>query len=370
MNEFPFDATNSSNPWLMKCVGDPITGPTGDLLSPDYIWSLKGNERVLLVEWLLKYYRDKGYPYFHATDDELKSDFAALAKKDPKDVVSDGVIKNSATVGSKIAKHFTDDLFSCTRGRKQMSCVEAFNDDETLRFVLKNRMGWNTTTEGGSLRPYVFGINDKMICQGLRSSAKGFVTSNFKPLIAKYVYDKYNVKKTIDYSCGWGARCAAALSLGIEYYGIDPLTFERINKIINYFGGKGFAVGKASENFEYSWFPEVDMAMSCPPYTDYEIYSMDERQSSSYVEYNDWLTKYWQETVKRCYEKCKYFAFIAVENVGKHELLEDMRNICSREGGKVIEDTLISVSRGHLSGKAKTKQVCKKTEHLMVLEVK
>jgi hypothetical protein len=56
-----------------------------------------------------------------------------------------------------------------------------------------------------------------------------------------------------------GRISIAALSLGVEYYGIDPLTSDRVNEMIKYFGGKGFAVKECSEKLDYSIFPNVHL---------------------------------------------------------------------------------------------------------------
>jgi hypothetical protein len=368
----PFDVTNSTNPWLMEReCRTPITGPEGLPLTAEYIWSKSGQDRVDLMNWVFDYYRNAGYPFFKLTAAELTSDFQALKNKNPNEIFVNGVIKNSNTTGLDISKHFTDDLFLNTKcaGNKR-SCLDVFNDDAEFKKVLKNRMGWKTSGEGGSTRPYVFAIDDRMIFQGMRSSGLGSSVSFFKPMIAKYIYAKYGVKKVIDYSCGWGARCIAALSLGVEYYGIDPLTSDRINDMIKYFGGTGFSVLGCSEQEDYSVFPDVDMCFSCPPYFNLEIYSTDETQSSHYDEYSIWLENYWRPTVKKCYPKCQKFSLVAVEKVGKNDLLQDMMKICEEEGGKLLESIPIKTSAGHLSNKATTKKTTKKTESVVVYEVK
>jgi hypothetical protein len=299
----------------------------------------------------------------------LQADFEALKAKDPSDVWDGTYVKNSNTVGLDAAKHFTSDLFLAAKGSgKSKSCLEVFADDELFKKVLKNRMGWCTSKEDGTVRPYVFGINDKMITQGMRSSGLGYSVSHFKPLIAKYVFQKYGAKSVLDYSCGWGARAVAAMSAGVAYYGTDPLTSDRVNELLKRFGGVGFSVKSGSEVADYSVFPKVDLCFSSPPYFDLEVYSADKAQSSSYG-YSDWLKLYWEETVRRCSSKCKLFSFVAVEKVGKHELLADMRGVCEGLGLRLMDDLPIRVSKGHLSGKAQSKTMTKATEHVLVFEV-
>jgi len=367
----PYDSTNSSNPWLMnKPSHSPLIGPEKLPLTAEYIWSKSGQDRIDLLDWVFKYYRKNGYPFFTLTDAELQAEFARLKAKNPADVITNGTIVNSNCTGLDVVKHFTSPLFLNSKGNgKTKSCLEVFNDDELFKKVLRNRMGWNTSAEDGKSRPYVFAIDDDMITQGMRSSALAYSVSHFKPLIAKYIYSKYSASKVIDYSAGWGARALAALSLGVEYYGIDPLTSAKVNEIIKYFGGTGKVIDGCSESIDYNAFPSVDISFSSPPFFDLEIYANDDKQSSHYSNYSEWLDKYWNETVKKCYEKSKYFSFTAVEKVGKNNLLADMKKICVDAGGKFAEEIPIKTSTNHLSNKKTTQRTTKKTECLVVYKI-
>jgi len=51
----------------------------------------------------------------------------------------------------------------------------------------------------------------------------GYVATQFKPLVAKCIYDQYQAKKVIDISCGWGDRLAGFYcSKAEEFIGCDP----------------------------------------------------------------------------------------------------------------------------------------------------
>jgi len=367
----PYDSANSSNPWLLnKPSHPPLKDTKGNPLTAEYIWGKSGQDRIDLLNWVFSYYRAKGYPLPILSDSELQSEYDKLKSKNPSCVITNGTIINSNATGLNIAKHFTGPLFlNAKGGKKTKSCMEVFNDDESFKKVLRNRMGWAKSKEDGTDRPYVFAIDDDMITQGMRSSGLAYSVSHFKPMIAKYIYSKYNVKKTIDYSSGWGARCVAALSLGIEYYGIDPLTSGKINEMIKYFNGFGKAVDGCSEKLDYSVFPSVDLSFSSPPFFDLEIYAEDDKQSSHYTNYNEWLEKYWTETVKKCYNKSNYFSFMAVEKVSKNNLLDDMKSVCEKEGGTFAEAIPVKTSTNHLSNKKTTGRVSKKTEFLIVYKV-
>ena len=51
----------------------------------------------------------------------------------------------------------------------------------------------------------------------------GYVATQFKPIVAKTVYDHYQAKRVIDISCGWGDRLAGFYcSRAEEFLGCDP----------------------------------------------------------------------------------------------------------------------------------------------------
>ena len=69
-------------------------------------------------------------------------------------------------------------------------------------------MGWNLTTERGYEEPYIFDMSPEMIIQGIRSSKIGYGVSNFRPMIAKFIYSRYlnEGDRVFDYSCEESGR--------------------------------------------------------------------------------------------------------------------------------------------------------------------
>ena len=127
--------------------------------------------------------------------------------------MKNGYLSNSGSLCLDICRYMCQDLFWKTRGDDgTISIEDVFNDDVLITRVLKNRMGWNLTTERGQEEPYIFDMSPEMIVQGIRSSKIGYGVSNFRPMIAKFIYSRYlnEGDKVFDYSCGWGARMLAA----------------------------------------------------------------------------------------------------------------------------------------------------------------
>lgn len=78
---------------------------------------------------------------------------------------------------------------------------------------------------------------------------------------------------------------------------------------------------------------QVDAVLFSPPYYDLEIYDSDNQSFTNFPDYQDWLTGYWEETVKICHEVMKpgaRFGFVISNYVNKNKVMttisQDMRD--------------------------------------------
>lgn len=378
MNNRPYDRSDSDNPYLINTNNkEHIIGPENISLSAEYIWSKSGKDREELVDWVFRYYRKNGFPSLQLEEKQLQASFNSIIKIVPNSILNDiGEIKNTSSTGTDIIKHFCGEKYYKARMNNSLSVYNVFSDDNLFKKVLKNRMGWCTSKEDGIERPYVFGINDKMILQGIKSSGLSINVSQFKPAVAKFIYNKYVPKngKVFDYSAGWGARLLAALSLGIEYYGTDPNTFLELRNCLNYFKGNGKIFNMCSEDKEfYKDIPLVDFIMSSPPYFDLEIYSDNINQSNTKNDtYDNWLENYWKPTVnnsKMILKNNGLFCFIAVDKVKNNKLYNDMKKICEDCGLYFVEELCFKTSNSHLSKKRETGKNTKTSEKVCILKL-
>ena len=369
----PCDSTNFSHPQLINTrIKDSVIGPEGLPITAEYIWSKNGNDRVKLVEYVFNFFRSNGFPYPKESDQELLNGFKKLKNTLVNSIVEDGCVKNSNSNGTNIIKHFCGEKFYHAKTNKDYSPFEVFNDDELFMRVLKNRMGWNTIKDNNMMVPYMFNISPSMIIQGIRSSGLGSSISQFKPAVAKYLYSKYCPKGiTLDYSGGWGARLLGALSIGVKYYGIDPLTSDNLNSMNKFFNGNAEVINGCSEDENlYKSIPMVDFIFSSPPYFNLEKYNDSKTQSyNKFEQYNEWLYGYWDKTVKNCCSVLKFnghFGIAVVTQVGKVNLADDMIKICKDNGLELIETLPMKTSRSHLSGKATSRECEKFTDGIYI----
>lgn len=383
--EYPYTYENSSNPWLMDKKDDnDVIEIDGNKVTATYMWSLNSLDRIDLLSKVFAYYREKGFPYEELTNEQIQKEFEKLCKyKEDSVLTKEGYISNSGSLCLSLCKYFCKEHFYKAKGnRKSLSVEDAFYNDELFNKILMNRMGWNTSKEDGTERPYLFPISDSMILNGIRNSGIGYGVSNFRPSIAKWMYKKaielYNKEQQLynlfDYSGGWGARALGALSLGnVNYYATDPLThkcIKDIDHLLNYNKVDFEVYDKCSEDifFKDEQFKEkFDIIGSCPPYFDLEIYSDDESQSTSNKEYNEWLDIYWKGTIDNLYWMCKkdgILILVIKESNGKYELKSDMENIILNKGFTKVTEYQYKSNTNHLSGKSKSGRTSKTNEYI------
>jgi len=108
----------------------------------------------------------------------------------------------------------------------------------------------------------------------------------FKPINAKFIYKKFKPNVILDISAGWGGRLLGAMSLDIDYIGIDSNKKLKpaYDKMIKLYPSNSniLMVYKKSEDVDYSKLPKYDMIFTSPPYYSLEKYEgMKEYKSNT-----------------------------------------------------------------------------------------
>lgn len=384
------------------CTKEEFNNP--NLISDDYqhvfiddvemtaenIWNYPG-DRNDLVEKLVEYFYNEGFkPYIDVDDKYIKKQLKTLKDKDSSEAYDhlSNALKNSSPLCLDICRHFCRNSFYKVSVNGTPSIEDVYKDKDLLRKVLKNRMGWYTSTEtikkrGKNiigLHPYLFDISHKMIVQGCHSSMTSANVSNFRPLIAKFLYERYcNGKNILDLSAGWGARFLAAWSLDKNYFGIDPMTASEISDIQKFIESDDELKNESSSLSKlicsgsevlsaYKDIPEVDYVIVCPPYFKLEEYKCNDNSTDLYSEYDAWLEHYWKPTVQNAVNKMRKdakFSLIMIQKWGKYDLLSDMSKIIEDSGLKFTEEISYKTTRSHLTDKRKSGNTNKNTEKVI-----
>lgn len=140
-----------------------------------------------------------------------------------------------------------------------------------------------------------------------------------------------------------------------HYVGIDvmPTVCDKVKYLANYYKSlpemKGLKKNvdiycKPSESFNKdpaflkkfkSYF---DLVLICPPYFDMEIYHEGQQSTNSYPDYDEWLEKYWHQTVKMCYHTMKKGATFALI-INDYNTLKGKNYPLTKDMTKIVEKT-------------------------------
>lgn len=69
---------------------------------------------------------------------------------------------------------------------------------------------------------------------------------------------------------------------------------------------------KLSQSFKKKYYNYFDTIIMCPPYFDMEVYPEGEQSVHNYPDYETWLQKYYEETIKTCFHIARSGAIVAI----------------------------------------------------------
>ena len=173
------------------------------------------------------------------------------------------------------------------------------------------------------LGPIWRGINsERHLREGTYMSAfrlGTYIATQFKPVVAKTIYDMTKANTVLDTSCGWGDRLAGFFSSSAtEYYGCDPNpnTYKQYHKQIEeyskIFPNKKVKIWNCgAEDLPYNELPDIDCAFTSPPYFSTEEYNKggekEENQSwFKFNEYEKWRDDFYLPVAEKTLSKSKF----------------------------------------------------------------
>jgi len=189
---------------------------------------------------------DKSLP-----EEELAREWNKLNKYNPTD-------NKISFVGNKILYHYFIEELCKTKRKNKLSLFEIYNTPEELEKLDQQVRKRNRTGTLNVRRFECWRINN------------GSITF-FKPSNAMYLYKKYQATKVLDPTAGWGGRGLGAVSMGLQYTGIDTNINlrEPYDKL---FGDKITMIWEDCLSVDFSKI-DYDFVLTSPPYEDIELYS-------------------------------------------------------------------------------------------------
>ncbi len=229
-----------------------------------------------------RHYRKQGFPYPQESQEVLQRDFDALTAYPSQRLWRNPQHLKRVNIGARFLNHYMRHIWR-TRARDKMSVVEGFNDNKTLKHVLSRILRAGEKVTGSRLRRY------------LRTTSGVQGVYNFRPTVAKYIYDTYlpNAGTIYDFSAGYGGRLLGALSSSKvkHYVGTDPCTtsYTKLVTIKEEWADKQVTLyNKPAEDIQFS-IP-VHLVFTSPPYFNTEEYSYEPTQSFiRYPNPKDWI---------------------------------------------------------------------------------
>jgi len=331
-------------------------------------------ERDEIAKDVLNYLTQCDLTNFRVPRDKVKKDLENLKGKSLKLELKDGktYVPNIVSTGNKAYRYFFPNLMRLKNGKK-MSVYDCLNDRETLWKIIRNRVG-NTmlySHDDSPPRQYPFNLTSlNMFLQGSKSSGYASHGSQFKPILAKAIYDKFvrEGDKVLDYSAGYGSRLLGLWAIGKKnkYYAYEPCV-ETYNGLVGMAKYLNFPISIKKCGSEEELFDEqFDFAFSSPPYFDVETYDANDpkQAANKFPEYEDFLEGYWRKTVKNIKSMLGPDAVFGV-NVGNGsnkkmaQLTQDFKRIVDEEGFVLVDEWVMKTSKSHLSGKRASGEIIK-----------
>lgn len=165
--------------------------------------------------------------------------------------------------------------------------------------------------------------NELRVCLSLRK----YICSQFKPNVAKALYDYLGGENILDISAGWGDRLAGFFAAhNTEHYvGIDPRKENHpiyreqadfYSKHLTFFEKEKRAEFYAlpAEDMNYSQYENhFDIVFSSPPYFSVERYSYDDTQSwIRYKTIDEWNKNFLHKTIEKVWPSIKVGGYLCI----------------------------------------------------------
>ena len=160
-------------------------------------------------------------------------------------------------------------------------------------------------------------LDDKSYMSAFRLGT--YIATQFKPVVAKTIYDMTKANTVLDTSCGWGDRLAGFFaSSATEYYGCDPNPntykqyMKQIEEYSKFFPNKKVKIYNCgAENLPYDELPDIDCAFTSPPYFSTEEYNKggELEENQSWFKFNEnekWRDDFYLPVAEKTLSKSKF----------------------------------------------------------------
>ena len=324
----------------MEKILNMMNSGTNELFITKKVWLQFTEEEMNdYVEKVFIHYRANGFPYYNLSEEKIVKEFKRLKDFDTNTLILENNALKQVMHGLNLANNFMPHMYH-VKCNSFKSPFESFCDDNMLRKAIRKRIK----------------LDDNMGDMGMRKTFSWVSgtqkVSNFRPTIAKYIYDNYsNDGNVLDFSAGYGGRLLGAISSNkvITYTGVEPClkTIGGLNKMKSYSDKNISLINLPFEDVELSE-KSFDLSFSSPPYFNTEEYDYEDTQSFiRYKTREEWKELFLEKIIYNSYKFIKdngYF-IINIANVKTYKTLEsDTLDLAEKIGFKLIKKYNMTLS--------------------------
>ncbi|MFW6028827.1 MAG: hypothetical protein ACOCRO_01090 [Halanaerobiales bacterium] len=295
----------------------------------------------IIIDLLFKYYRYNGFPYIELNNKEKIKYMKNIANS--KDVLLQGDYLQFNTQGISLANYFHPHRMKAYYNNQNNSPIDTFNNDDKLKDCIKKWMDMGRKPNHAGIR------------QILKTRNGTRAVGNFKPVIAKYIYDNYIEKDGIvlDPCAGYGGRLAGCIASNknLLYHGIDSNgdiaigNTQMASFFMNLYNNGIFnkeRMFKFEFKFDIGCAEDImsrlnnkyDLIFTSPPYYDLEIYEKNKNQSSEkYSNYKEWKNKFLFKIIDESYRLLRNdkYLILNLKNKKDFNLVDDTVDYCRKK---------------------------------------
>lgn len=256
------------------------------------------------------YYKKHGYPNYNIDEYNPVNELNDLINFDESKINVNGELQQTMHSCGFLWCFFPNWIYTSTENGK--SLYDNWNNEKKLHELIRKTVNYNLKHNNGIWTTNRIRQNAKVYCSKQ-------TVSNFRPTVAKYIYNTFgNNGKIFDPCCGWGGRLLGFLSSNcIEYVGCDPSTetYNGLNTLKNIYSYRNKEV-QLNNCCAEDYVPKsdyFDLVFTSPPYFNTEHYSNETTQSYlRYPDYEDWKNNFLQKLIENSFNALKfngYFIF-------------------------------------------------------------
>lgn len=279
------------------------------ITTPEEYKAMTQEQKDNVLDEMLKVIREINvYPTYFYNQKGIEKEIKNLTNKEFP--IIDGKLPFNNSIGQHLCRQFFPNMLTVESPTDNRTMWNKFYDDHNLKRIL------DFSIRNEIFKPYNIHRHNNII--------GGCAASNFRPAVAKALYEHYVPKNGIiyDYASGFSGRLLGALcsNNNYTYIGVEPNseTFDNLNTFGNVIESvtkrkNSFKIVKSgSEDFKLSK-PYFDFAFSSPPYFTCEIYSDEGTQSTNkFPELESWFEGYVKPTIENIYFMLKPNSYYGV----------------------------------------------------------